>query len=117
MLKRVFIISLALALTGCATHQQSNQALGAVLGGAVGHHAIGGSAGTAIGAMIGGAIGGNQPRVYHEQQIIHPINPSRYAQCEIYLRRFANCSSLPTTRDERSCQISERSYYNSCMIR
>jgi hypothetical protein len=60
---------------------------------------------------------GHQPRVYVEQQIIHPINPSRYAQCEIYLRRFANCSSLRTTRDERSCQISERSYYNSCMIR
>lgn len=61
MFKRFAVIITALALTGCATHQQSNQALGAVLGGAVGHHAIGGSAGTAIGAMIGSTIGGNQP--------------------------------------------------------
>jgi hypothetical protein len=59
----------------------------------------------------------HQPRVYVEQQIIHPVNSSRYAQCEIYLRRYANCSTLRTTHDERSCQASERNYYNSCMTR
>jgi hypothetical protein len=59
----------------------------------------------------------HQPRVYVEQQIIHPVNPSRYAQCEIYLRRYANCSTLRTTHDERSCQANERSHYSSCMIR
>jgi hypothetical protein len=59
----------------------------------------------------------HQPRVYVEQQIIHPVNPSRYAQCEIYLRRYANCSISRTTHDERICQASERNYYNSCMTR
>lgn len=59
----------------------------------------------------------HQPGVYVERQIIYPVNPSRYAQCEIYLRRYANCSSLRTTYDERSCQASERNYYNSCMTR
>ena len=59
----------------------------------------------------------HQPRVYVEQQIIYPANPSRYAQCEIYLRRYANCSVSRTTHDERVCQASERNYYNSCMTR
>lgn len=59
----------------------------------------------------------HQPGVYIERQIIYPVNPSRYAQCEIYLRRYANCSVSRTTHDERVCQASERNYYNSCMIR
>ncbi len=58
-----------------------------------------------------------RPGVYVEQQIIYPVNSSRFAQCEIYLRRYANCSVSRTTHDERVCQASERNYYNSCMIR
>jgi hypothetical protein len=56
----------------------------------------------------------HQPRVYVEQQIVHP---SRYAQCELYLRRHANCSKMRTTHDERICQNNEMTYYNACMAR
>ena len=56
----------------------------------------------------------SQPRVYVEKQIIHP---SRHAQCEIYLRRYANCSISRTTYDERVCQNNEMAYYNSCIVR
>jgi len=55
-----------------------------------------------------------QPRVYVEQQI---IRPGRHAQCEIYLRRYANCSVSRTTHDERVCQNNEMTYYNACMAR
>lgn len=55
-----------------------------------------------------------QPRVYIEQQI---IRPSRHAQCEIYLRRYANCSNMRTTHDERVCQNNEMTYYNACVAR
>jgi hypothetical protein len=57
------------------------------------------------------------PRVYVEQQVIHTVNSNRHAQCEIYLRRYANCSGLRTTYDEKVCQANERTYYNSCMTR
>jgi hypothetical protein len=55
-----------------------------------------------------------QPRVYVEQYTVHP---SRYAQCELYLRRHANCSKMRTTYDERVCQNNEMTYYNACLAR
>ena len=98
MLKKIVLITAVVSsLTGCA----SNQVGPAVVGGLIGYSMAQQS----------------QSRVYVEQQIIHPVNPSRYAQCEIYLRRYANCSISRTTHDERVCQASERNYYNSCMTR
>jgi len=52
--------------------------------------------------------------VYIEQQV---INPNRHAQCEIYLRRYANCRAMSTTYNERVCQNNEMAHYNSCMYR
>jgi hypothetical protein len=100
MLKKLALITALVAgLTGCG-HQQAWVGP-AVVGGVIGY----------------GMAQQSQPRVYVEQQVIHPINSNRYAQCEIYLRRYANCSGLRTTYDERTCQANERNYYNSCMTR
>ena len=96
MLKRLLVITAAVALTGCATHQQSNQALGAVLGGAVGHHAIGGAAGTAIGAMVGGAIGGNQPTHQHYPG---PV----YSSPQIY-PDYSVCAGFWNWQERQACQ-------------
>lgn len=96
MFKRLFVITAAVMLTGCATHQQSNQALGAVLGGAVGHHAIGGAAGTAIGAMVGGAIGGNQPT---QQQYPNVI----YAPAQVY-PDYSACAGYWNWQERQACQ-------------
>ena len=98
MLKKVALITaLVASLTGCA----SNQVGPAIVGGLIGY----------------GMAQQSQPRVYVEQQVIHPINSNRYAQCERYLRRYNNCSGLRTTYDERSCQANEQMHYNSCMTR
>lgn len=98
MLKKLALITaLVASLTGCA----NNQVGPAVVGGLIGY----------------GMAQQSQSRVYVEQQVIRPINHNRHAQCEIYLRRYANCSSLRTTYDERSCQANEHNHYSSCMTR
>lgn len=96
MLKRILVVGALVALTGCATHQQSNQTLGAIVGGAVGHSAIGGPAGTAIGAMVGAAIGGNQPTYHNYPPVIHapvPVyrGPSCYVNHDRYSRLVTGC--------------------------
>jgi hypothetical protein len=96
MFKRLFVITAAVVLTGCATHQQSNQALGAIVGGAVGHHAIGGPAGTAIGAMVGGAIGGNQPT---QQRYHSPV----YSAPSIY-PDYSVCADFWNWQERQACQ-------------
>ncbi len=96
MLNKILIVVAAVALTGCATHQQSNQALGAVVGGAVGHHAIGGRAGTAIGAMVGGAIGGNQPTQQHYPRSVYsapPVYPD-----------YSICAEFWNWQERQACQ-------------
>jgi uncharacterized protein YcfJ len=85
MLKKIGISTLVLlALTGCATHQQANTAVGAGTGAIIGN-AIGGRSGAAVGAIMGAAIGSNQPtqsRVIVERQVVHPtiIRPD-YSMC------------------------------------
>ena len=86
MLKKLIGISLVLALTGCATHQQANTAVGAGTGAIIGN-AIGGRGGAAVGALIGASIGEQQPthrgqNVYVERQIVHPavVRPD-YSVC------------------------------------
>lgn len=76
MRKIVYSTLVLIALSGCATHQQSNQAVGAVIGGTIGHH-IGGTGGAILGASVGTIIGGQQPTqhgqtVYVERQLIRP---------------------------------------------
>ena len=84
MLKKIIGVMLLLALTGCATHQQSNEAVGAVIGGTIGHR-LGGTGGAILGAGMGAAIGNQQPtqrNVIVEQQVVHPniIRPD-YSMC------------------------------------
>ncbi len=99
MLKKIALIAVVASLSACAhgPHWVAPAVVGGVIGYSISQH--------------------SQPRVYVEQQIIHPVNPSRYAQCEIYLRRYSNCSGLRTTSDERTCQANEHNYYSSCMTR
>ncbi len=60
MLKRILVVGALVALTGCATHQQANTAVGASVGAVVGH-AIGGNGGAVVGAVVGSTIGSQQP--------------------------------------------------------
>lgn len=112
MLKRVLIVGALVALTGCATHQQSNQTLGAIVGGAIGHNAIGGPAGTAVGAIIGSAIGGNQPTYQPRPQVIYtpaPVYhyPTCYTNYDRYSRLVTGC--------ERNFRINGDHYtYSAC---
>jgi len=82
MLKRIFIVGLIVALTGCATHQQANTAVGAGVGAVIGN-AVGGRGGAAVGAVLGTAIGGQQPtqgRVIEQQVIVQ--QPRYYQQTQ-----------------------------------
>ena len=74
MRKIVYSTLVLVALSGCATHQQSNEMAGAMIGGVIGKQ-IGGTGGAILGAGMGAAIGGQQPtqrNVIVERQIIRP---------------------------------------------
>jgi hypothetical protein len=84
MLKRIFIVGVMVALTGCATHQQANTAVGAGVGAVIGN-AVGGRGGAAVGAVLGTAIGSqqpthSQPRVIEQQVIVQ--QPRYYQQTQ-----------------------------------
>jgi uncharacterized protein YcfJ len=119
MLKKLIGISLVLALTGCATHQQSNEAVGAVIGGTIGHR-IGGTGGAILGAGMGAAIGNQQPTqpkgptVYVERQI---IVPDRSHQCRIYRDRERNCYNMRYSDTRAMCIEDARLHYQNCMYR
>jgi len=85
MLKRIFIVGVMVALTGCATHQQANTAVGAGVGAVIGN-AVGGRTGAAMGAVLGTAIGSqqptySQPRVIEQQIIVQ--QPRYYQQTQV----------------------------------
>lgn len=89
-MKTLSITLVALALTGCATHQQANTVTGAAVGAVVGN-AVGGTAGRNAGAVLGAVIGNNQPTqsqpqpVYQTQpQIIYQPRPMACYQIPIY---------------------------------
>lgn len=86
MFKRVIVIGALIALTGCATNQQSGQAIGAITGAIVGN-SVGGGAGKAaatfIGTVVGSEVGRNigasmdrPPQVVVQQQppvVVHEV--------------------------------------------
>lgn len=119
MLKRILVISTMVALTGCATHQQANTAVGAGVGAVVGH-AIGGRGGAAVGAVVGSAIGSNQPvqthptPVYIERQV---IIPGRKAQCQAYRIRLDNCNSIISPVTRHYCRRDAENHYENCLYR
>lgn len=74
MRKIVYSTLVLVALSGCATHQQSNEMAGAMIGGVIGRQ-IGGTGGAILGAGMGATIGGQQPtqsQVIIERQVIRP---------------------------------------------
>lgn len=80
-------------LAGCATNQQTGEAVGAVAGGIIGHQVGGGlgqAAATVIGASVGAAVGGAVGRDMDEQQRqahrapIYDAWSSPYPQCDRY---------------------------------
>jgi uncharacterized protein YcfJ len=85
MLKKIATSTLVLiVLSGCATHQQANTAVGAGTGAIIGN-AIGGRSGAAVGAVMGAAIGSQQPtqrNVIVERQVIRSttVQPN-YSMC------------------------------------
>ena len=70
MFKKIFVIGALVALTGCASPYQSNQALGTIVGGALGHATGMGPTATALGMIVGAEAGRNTP-VYGYP----PVNP------------------------------------------
>ena len=83
--KLVYSTLVLITLSGCATHQQSNEAVGAIIGGTIGNR-IGGTGGAILGAGMGAAIGGQQPtqrNVIVERQIVHPVSTQPdYGPCQ-----------------------------------
>ena len=119
MLKKIVISTLVLlALSGCATHQQANTAVGAGTGAVIGN-AIGGRGGAAVGALIGASIGSQQPthqgqHVYVERQV---IVPNRGYQCQQYADRERNCYNLRYGDTRAMCIEDARQHYQSCLYR
>ncbi len=97
MLKRILVVGTLVALTGCATHQQANTAVGAGMGAVVGH-AIGGSGGAVVGAVLGTAMGSQHPA---SPPVVYAPYPypvyQRREVCqlnqEVYRARVAGCDS------------------------
>lgn len=125
MLKRIFVIGVlgaSFALTGCATHRQSNELAGAAVGGVIGH-AVGGNAGAVLGAGVGAMIGGQQPvqpvppvavpPVYIERQVIG----SRRGSCTVFLDRYERCDVFRSYVDRMDCRADARRHYEHCMTR
>lgn len=98
MLKRsiaVGVILSAAVLTGCATHQQANTAVGAGLGAVVGH-AVGGRGGAAVGAVIGTAIGSQHPATSAPIYAPAPVYGRRevcFLNQDMYQARVAGCDA------------------------
>lgn len=118
MRKIVYSTLVLLALTGCATHQQSNEAAGAVIGGVIGNR-MGGTGGAILGAGMGTIIGGQQPTqrgqtVYVERQY---IVPDRAYQCRHYADRERNCWNMQYRDTRAMCIEDARQHYQSCMYR
>lgn len=101
MYKLICSIIVLGSLTGCATHQQANTAVGAGVGAVVGH-AIGGHGGAIAGAVVGSAIGSNQPAsppvAYSPRPIYtpYPVRPNCYST--IYIDQFGNKVRRTTCR-------------------
>jgi len=100
MLKRTLVIGALVstaALTGCATHQQANTAVGAGVGAVVGN-AVAGRGGAVVGAVLGTAIGSQHPasppvvyapapvHVYQQRQVC-------FLNQEVYQARIAGCDA------------------------
>lgn len=119
MLKKIAYSTLVLiALSGCATHQQANTAVGAGTGAIIGN-AIGGRGGAAVGALMGASIGSQQPTqrgqtVYVERQV---IVPDRSYQCRQYVDRERNCWNMQYRDTRAMCIEDARQHYQSCMYR
>ncbi len=119
MLKKIGISTLVLvAVSGCATHQQANTAVGAGAGAIVGN-AVGGRNGAIVGTIMGAAIGSNHPTqrgqtVYVERQV---IAPNRGYQCQQYADRERNCYNLRYGDTRAMCIEDARQHYQSCMYR
>lgn len=95
MFKKLLIVGMVVAVSGCATHQQANTAAGAGIGAVLGY-AIGGNSGAVVGSALGAAVGITQPtqptqviiqqptqahpqgRVYTETQVVRPAPASVY---------------------------------------
>lgn len=116
MLKKILVVATLVALTGCATHQQANTAVGAGTGAVLGG-AVGGRGGAVAGAIVGSMIGSQQPvqapqHIYTERQI---IVPDRRAQCQTYLHREGNCYRLHYPDVKAMCIEDARKSYERCL--
>lgn len=112
MLKKLVAVGTLIVLTGCATHQQANTAVGAGVGAVIGH-AIGGSNGAVLGGVVGTAIGSQHPVHSHPAPVY--VVPDRRAQCQIYNERIYNCGRIYDPIHRNRCWNSETHNYNRCL--
>jgi hypothetical protein len=118
MRKIVYSTLVLIALSGCASHQQANTAVGAGTGAIIGN-AIGGRGGAAVGALMGASIGSQQPTqrgstVYVERQV---IVPNRAYQCQQYADRERNCWNMQYRDTRAMCIEDARMHYDNCIRR
>lgn len=119
MLKSISVIAVALVLTGCATHQQANTAVGAVTGAVVGR-AVAGHGGAVAGAIVGSIIGSEQPtRQYHAPPpvVVVPryerVYPD-YSMCnQWYYQERQACFRGAEARARQEQNIRNREAYNT----
>lgn len=113
MLKKILLVSAVIALTGCATHQQSNELAGAAVGGIIGN-AVGGKGGAVLGAGVGAMIGGQQPTQRPSQIIVERqvIQGNIVESCRPrYHRDISQCEEK-NLRDPNYT----RELFNACVV-
>ena len=95
MLKRIFAIGMLVALTGCATHQQANTAVGAGVGAVIGN-AVGGRGAGAVGAVVGSMIG-SQHSIHQPQPVyVYPAPVTVYPD-------YTPCAHFWNYQERQAC--------------
>lgn len=83
MLKKLFIVGILVAVTGCATHQQANTAVGAGTGAIIGN-AVAGRGGAVAGTIFGAMVGSQHPVQGHAAPTV-VYGPSQSSAYSCYI--------------------------------
>ena len=112
-LMNIIVIGAAITLTGCATNQQSGQAIGAVTGAIVGNSVGGGAGkaaatfiGTVVGAEVGRNVGASMDRPATREVIIEREVQVVPAQSDV-------CRDIWNYKERQACYrgVSDRKHH------
>ena len=114
MRKIIIAIAATVALAGCATNQQSGQAIGAVTGALVGHtvgKGFGNTVATVVGAAVGAEVGrqvGESMDRPRETVVVHQTAPV-VVERQVYVTPrltpdYSVCEGYWRYEERRSCQ-------------